>query len=75
MQTGEGKTLAATLPMYLASLTGKSALLDATASTDPEVDRDAVDRALEHYAENCPAYQSIKGCIECSWGLEIVRAA
>ena len=40
---------------------------------DPEVDRDAVDRALERYAENCPAYQSIKGCIECSWGLEIVR--
>ncbi|WP_289084908.1 OsmC family protein [uncultured Sulfitobacter sp.] len=38
-------------------------------------DRDAIDRALESYAGKCPAYQSIKGCIECSWGLEIVRAA
>jgi len=43
-------------------------------AADPEIDRDTVDRALEHYAENCPAYQSIKGCIECSWGLELVRA-
>ena len=38
------------------------------------VDRAAVDRALETYAEKCPAYQSVKGCIECSWDLEIVTA-
>jgi len=40
----------------------------------PEVDRDAVDRALESYAEKCPAYQSVRGCIECSWDLELVTA-
>ena len=29
--------------------------------------RDKVKRALETYAEKCPAYQSVKGCIDCSW--------
>jgi hypothetical protein len=33
--------------------------------------RDKVDRLLESYAEKCPAYQSVKGCIECSWDAEI----
>ena len=41
---------------------------------DGGVDREAVDRALETYAQKCPAYQSIKGCIECSWDLEIATA-
>ena len=33
----------------------------------PPGSRDKVDRALETYAEKCPAYQSVKGCIACSW--------
>jgi hypothetical protein len=33
--------------------------------------RDQVDRLLEVYAEKCPAYQSVKGCIECSGDAEI----
>jgi hypothetical protein len=33
--------------------------------------RDLVDRLLEAYAEKCPAYQSVKGCIDCSWDAEI----
>ena len=24
-------------------------------------------KALETYADKCPAYQSVKGCIDCSW--------
>ena len=30
-----------------------------------------VNRALETYAEKCPAYQSVKGCINCSWDAEV----
>ena len=37
----------------------------------PAAARDKVDRLLEVYAEKCPAYQSVKGCIECSWDAEI----
>ena len=29
--------------------------------------RDKAERALETCAEKCPAYQSVKGCIDCSW--------
>ena len=32
----------------------------------------AIQRALETYADKCPAYQSVKGCIDCSWDLEVV---
>jgi hypothetical protein len=42
--------------------------------TKPEVtmtSREKVDRALETYAEKCSAYQSVKGCIDCSWGAVI----
>ena len=39
-----------------------------------EVDREAVDRALESYADKFPAYQSVRGCIDCSWDLEIIAA-
>ena len=38
----------------------------------PQDAREKVDRALEVYADKCPAYQSVKGCIECSWDLEMV---
>lgn len=37
----------------------------------PAGKREAIDRLLEHYAEACPAYQSVKGCIDCSWTAEI----
>ena len=33
--------------------------------------REKVDRLLESYAEKCPAYQSVKGCIACSWDADI----
>jgi organic hydroperoxide reductase OsmC/OhrA len=33
--------------------------------------RDKADRALSTYAEKCPAYQTVKSCIECSWYSEI----
>ena len=39
-----------------------------------DVARDAVDRALESYADKCPAYQSVRGCLDCSWALEIIAA-
>ena len=37
-------------------------------------DAAALERALETYAEKCPAYQSVKGCIDCSWDLEVVES-
>jgi uncharacterized OsmC-like protein len=37
----------------------------------PPGSRDKVERALETYAEKCPAYQSVKGCIDCSWEVEV----
>ena len=39
----------------------------------PVGSREKVDRVLVSYAEQCPAYQSVKGCIECSWDAEIVE--
>ena len=37
----------------------------------PAEKRESIERLLDHYAEACPAYQSVKGCIECSWTAEI----
>jgi uncharacterized OsmC-like protein len=37
----------------------------------PAGSREKVDRVLASYAEKCPAYQSVKGCIDCSWEAEI----
>jgi uncharacterized OsmC-like protein len=39
----------------------------------PAGDREKVDRVLANHAEKCPAYQSVKGCIDCSWDAEIVE--
>ncbi len=36
----------------------------------PKGSREKVDRVLAAYAEKCPAYQSVKGCIECTWDVE-----
>ena len=41
--------------------------------TIPAGSREKVDRALATYAEKCPAYQSVKGCIECTWNVEIAE--
>ena len=37
----------------------------------PAASREKVDRVLASYAEQCPTYQSVKGCMECSWEAEI----
>ncbi len=39
----------------------------------PAEKRESIERLLAHYAEACPAYQSVRGCIECSWTAEIVE--
>ena len=33
----------------------------------PAGTRERIERVLASYAEQCPAYQSVKGCIECTW--------
>lgn len=33
--------------------------------------REKAERALTSYADKCPAYQTVKGCIECSWNAEM----
>ena len=33
--------------------------------------REKAERVLAVYADLCPAYQSVKGCIDCSWDAEI----
>jgi uncharacterized OsmC-like protein len=35
---------------------------------------ESIERLLGSYAEACPAYQSVKGCIDCSWSAEIEEA-
>jgi uncharacterized OsmC-like protein len=39
--------------------------------TVPAGSRAQVERALASYAEKCPAYQSVKNCIECTWDAHI----
>ena len=29
--------------------------------------RERIERVLSSYAEQCPAYLSVKGCIACTW--------
>ena len=41
--------------------------------TIPAGSKDKADRAVAVYAEKCPAYQSVKGCIDCSWDAEITE--
>jgi uncharacterized OsmC-like protein len=36
----------------------------------PTGSKEKVDRLLASFAEQCPAYQSVKGCIQCSWSAE-----
>ena len=44
-------------------------------ATIPKGTRESVERALEVYADGCPAYQSVKGCIDVSWEAEFTEAA
>ena len=37
----------------------------------PEGTRERAERSLAFYADKCPAYQSVKGCIGVSWKAEI----
>jgi hypothetical protein len=39
----------------------------------PPGKREDAEKALAGYPKNCPAYQSIKGCVDCSWTPEIVE--
>jgi len=39
----------------------------------PPGSREKLDRALATYAEQCPAYQSVKGCIDVSWEVEVAE--
>jgi uncharacterized OsmC-like protein len=42
--------------------------------TIPRGTREKAERALETHADKCPAYQSVKGCIDVSWTTEFVEA-
>jgi len=44
-----------------------------TFTVSPEL-REKAERALAVYAEKCPAYMSVKDCIDCSWEAEIREA-
>lgn len=37
----------------------------------PPGTREKAERALATYAEKCPAYQTVKGCVDCTWEAEI----
>jgi uncharacterized OsmC-like protein len=41
--------------------------------TIPPGTREKVDRVLASYAEKCPAYQSVKGCITCAWDADLLE--
>jgi uncharacterized OsmC-like protein len=40
----------------------------------PAGSRDKAERALDVYADKCPAYQSVKNCIQCTWQAEMKEA-
>jgi len=37
----------------------------------PVGSRDKAERALAVYADKCPAYQSVRNCIHCTWQAEM----
>lgn len=39
----------------------------------PPDSQEKIDRALESYSEKCPAYQSVKGCIDVSWTVQLAE--
>jgi uncharacterized OsmC-like protein len=40
----------------------------------PPSAREKAERALAVYAEKCPAYQTVKNCIEVSWSADMEEA-
>ena len=40
----------------------------------PAGSRDKAERALAVYADRCPAYQSVRNCIQCTWQAEMTEA-
>ena len=40
----------------------------------PAGSKEKMARLLNSYAEQCPAYQSVKGCIECTWAADMEEA-
>ncbi len=39
----------------------------------PSDAKETLNRVLPVYAEKCPAYQSVKGCIDCSWEVDLTE--
>lgn len=39
----------------------------------PAGSREKAERAVASHAERCAAYQSVKGCIDCTWDAEIIE--
>ena len=39
----------------------------------PTGSREKAERALAVYADKCPAYQSVRNCIQCSWQAEMIE--
>ncbi len=39
----------------------------------PAGKRESIERLLGSYAEAGPAYQSVKGCIDCSWQADVTE--
>lgn len=37
----------------------------------PQGMRDKVERALQSHADKCPAYQSVKDCIDVTWDADV----
>jgi len=37
----------------------------------PKGTREKALRVLDFYAEKCPAYQTVRECVQCSWHAEI----
>ena len=44
-------------------------------ATIPAGKRESVERVLEAYAEGCPAYQTVKGCIDVTWEADFEEAS
>jgi len=39
----------------------------------PTESREPIQRALDSYADKCPAYQSVRSCIDCSWDVDVTE--
>jgi uncharacterized OsmC-like protein len=39
----------------------------------PPGSRDKAERALAVYSDKCPAYQSVRNCIQCTWQAEMTE--